>query len=86
MNILGTEPSSVILSRTKWSKKMKIDAIKVPKQAKGKRDGVLSQQNEKLSSILNTDNFDALRILRINRSRPKSFSTFVLGDSLVHQQ
>ena len=39
MRISGTEPSSVIRSQTKWFQKLKIDAQKVPKQAKAKRDG-----------------------------------------------
>ena len=38
MRISGTEPSSVILSQTKCFKKL--DAQKLPKQAKAKRDGV----------------------------------------------
>ena len=41
MRISGTEPSSVITGQTKWFKKMKSDALKVSKQAKGKRDGVI---------------------------------------------
>ena len=42
MNISGTEPSSVILSQTKWFKKLKSDVPKLPKQAKAKRDGVIN--------------------------------------------
>ena len=34
MRISGTEPSSVILSQTKWFRKLKNDVHKVPKQAK----------------------------------------------------
>ena len=45
MRISGTEPSSVILSQTKWSKKMKNDAEKVPKQSKVNRDSVINPQN-----------------------------------------
>ena len=45
MRISGTEPSSVILSQTKYFKKVKIDANKVPKQAKYIRDGVINPQN-----------------------------------------
>ena len=40
MRISGTEPSSVILSQTKYFKKLKSDAKKLPKQASAKRDGV----------------------------------------------
>ena len=36
MRISGTEPSSVILSQTRYFKKLKIDAPKVPKQAEAK--------------------------------------------------
>ena len=36
MRISGTEPLSVILSQKREFKKMKIDAPKVPKQAKPK--------------------------------------------------
>ena len=37
MRISDTEPSSVILSQTKWYKKMKNDALKVPEQVQGKK-------------------------------------------------
>ena len=40
MRILGTEPSSVILSQRKSFPKLEIDVTKVPKQAEAKRDGV----------------------------------------------
>ena len=40
MRISGTEPSSVILSQTKYFKSWS-DAPKVPNQAKAKRDGVM---------------------------------------------
>ena len=45
MRILGTEPSSVILSQTKYFKQLKSDAQNVPKQAKAKRDGVIEKYN-----------------------------------------
>ena len=38
----GTEPSSMILRQTKYFKKLKSDANKVPKQAKTKWDGVIN--------------------------------------------
>ena len=41
---------------------------KVQKQAKDKRDGVINPQNYNFN--FNTENFDALKTLRINRSRP----------------
>ena len=45
MRISGTEPSSVILSRTREFKKLKMDTPKVPKQADAKRDGVINPHN-----------------------------------------
>ena len=45
MRISGTEPSSVILSQTKYFKKLNNDAEKLPKQAKAKRNGVINPQN-----------------------------------------
>ena len=44
------------------------DAQNVPKQTKAKRDGVINPQNYNLNH-LNMANFDALKTLRINRSR-----------------
>ena len=44
-HISGTEPSSVILSKTKHLKKMKSYAQKVSKQAKAIRDGVINPHN-----------------------------------------
>ena len=68
MRISGTEPSSVILSQTKLFKKMKSDAPKVPKEAKAKRDGKIN--NITISINFNSENFDALKTLRLKRSRP----------------
>ena len=45
MRISGTEPSSVILSKTWSKKKLKSNDQNVPKQAKAKRDGVINPQN-----------------------------------------
>ena len=45
MHILGNEPSSVILSQTKWFQKVENDMLKVPIQAKAKRDGGINRQN-----------------------------------------
>ena len=49
MRISGTEPSSVILSQTKWFQKLKIDAPKVPKQTEAKRDSVINPKNYNFS-------------------------------------
>ena len=45
MRISGNEPSSVILSQTKWIQKLKMIARKCPKQAEAKRDAVINPQN-----------------------------------------
>ena len=45
MRISGTEPSSVILSQTKYFQKLKTYAPKVSKQAEAKRDGVINPLN-----------------------------------------
>ena len=42
IRILGTGPSSVIVSQTKKFKKLKSDGQKVPEQAEAKRDGVIN--------------------------------------------
>ena len=51
MCISGTEPSSVILSQTMKFKMLKSDAPKVTKQAKAKRDGVISPQNNNFNQF-----------------------------------
>ena len=45
MRISGNEPSSLILSQTKWIQKLKIIVRKFQKQADAKRDGVINQQS-----------------------------------------
>ena len=45
MRNLCTEPSSVILSQTKYFKKLKSDAQKVPKEVQANRDGVINPKN-----------------------------------------
>ena len=57
---------------------------KCQKQAKAKRDGVINPQNYYLNQF--SHNFDALKTLRINRSRPYNLATCAIGDSLFHQQ
>ena len=42
MRISGTEPSSVILSQTKWFQKLISDTPKCHIQAETKRDGVIN--------------------------------------------
>ena len=48
MRIMGTEPSSVILSQRK---QLKSDSPKVPNQANTKRDGVINPQNYNFSQF-----------------------------------
>ena len=52
MRISGTEPSSVILSQTTKSKKLKRDAQKVSKQVKAKKDGVINPDNYNFNQFL----------------------------------
>ena len=59
-----TEPSSVILSQT-VAKKLKRDITKVPKQTEAKRDGEYTPKIT-ISINFNTENVDALEMLRIN--------------------
>ena len=58
---------------------MKSDASKLSKQAKAERDGVINPQNYNSNQY-----FDAIKTLRINRSRPYNLATCAFGDSLVH--
>ena len=58
----------------------------MPKQAEVKRDGTINEFTISIQSILNTEHFDALKTLRINRSRQKNLAVCALGDSPVHQQ
>ena len=52
MRISGTQPSPVILSQTMKFKKLKSDAIKVPKQAEAKRDGEIDPKNYNFNKFL----------------------------------
>ena len=69
LRILGTEPSSVILSQTvvlkfeKWYPK-------VPKTSWIQKGCVNKPTQLQFQLIMNTDNVDALKTLRINRNRP----------------
>ena len=45
VRISGTQPSSVILSQTKWFEKLKRDITKVSKETEAKRGGVINPQN-----------------------------------------
>ena len=65
-----------VLNPQQWSlatqssfKVKKSDAPKLSNQDKAKRDGVITPQHYNFSQF-NTENFDALKTLRINRSRP----------------
>ena len=54
----------------KVAEKVESDAPKVPKEAEAKRNGVIKPLKLQIQSISNTENLDALKTLRINRSRP----------------
>ena len=45
MRISGIEPSSVILSQTKYLKRLKNNVPEVPREVNAKRDGVINPQN-----------------------------------------
>ena len=45
MRISGNEPSSVILSQTKWFQKLKMMVRKFQKQGEAKMDGVINPEN-----------------------------------------
>ena len=85
MRILGTEPSSVILCRTKQFHKLKCMPQKCQNKLKPK-GMALETHNNTISVNFNTDNLDALKTLRINRSRPWNLAACALGVSLVDQQ
>ena len=51
MRISGNEPSSVILSQTKWFSNVENDFPNVPNKAKAKRDGVINPQNYNFSQF-----------------------------------
>ena len=73
MRISGTEPSSVILSQTKWFIKLKSDAKKVPKEAKTKSNGVINPQNYNFNQILTE------KILMLSNATNQPKSTVELG-------
>ena len=52
MLISVIEPSSVILSQTKYFQKLKIDVQKLPKHVEAKSDGVINPQNYNFSQFL----------------------------------
>ena len=85
MRISGTEPSSVILSQTKYFKKLKVMHRKVPNQAKAKRDGVINPTKLQFQSIL-TEHFDALKRYESTQVSRRTWLRVPSGHSLVHQQ
>ena len=64
IRISGSEHSSVILSQTKLFYKLESDVPNKPKQDQDERGGVINPQNYNLYQF-NTENFDALKTLRI---------------------
>ena len=70
MRISGTEPSSVILGPNKVVNKwLKIDAPKCLNTRRSQKGWCNKPTELQFQSILNTENFDALQTLQINRSR-----------------
>ena len=55
VRISGNEPSSLILSQTKWIQKLKMIARKCQKQSEGQKDGVINPQTY-YSINFDTDN------------------------------
>ena len=51
-------------------KKLKSDVQKVSKQSEAKTDGVINSNKNTISINFKMENFDALKTLRIDRSRP----------------
>ena len=85
MRILGTRPSKVILSQTKKFQKLQSDVLKVPKQAKAKRDGVINPQNYNFSHFQNRK----LGCSQNATNQPKptvEFGYMCRRDSVVHQR
>ena len=75
MRILGTEPSSVILSQKRNFQKLKRDVPNVQKQAESKRGGVINPQNYNFKQH---GKFWCSQTLRINRSWPYNLATCAL--------
>ena len=69
MRISGKGSSSVILDQTISIQRLKKVARQCQKQTEAKRDGVINHKI-RISIYLNTEKFDALKMLQINRSRP----------------
>ena len=69
MRISGTEPSSVILSKT-YFQNLKINYQKSAKTSWSQKGWCNKTTDLQFQSILTTENVDALQKLRINRSRP----------------
>ena len=65
MLISGSEPSSVILSQTKRFQKLKTMSQKVPKQTEAKKGWCDKPIKLQFQSIFSTENFDALKTIRI---------------------
>ena len=87
MRISGTEPSSVFRSQKGRGcvKGWKVMIQKCQKQAVAKRGG-LKTIKITISINFDTENFDALKTLRINRSRSESLATCARGDHMDHMR
>ena len=61
IRISGTEPSLVILRQRKYFKMLKSDSQKMPKTKWGQKGWCNKHIKLNFQSILNTENFDALK-------------------------
>ena len=68
--VSGIEPSSVILSQTKYYKRLECNAKIMPKQVEAKGDGVRNPQNYNLVNFKTRKILMLLKTVRINRIRP----------------
>ena len=73
MRISGNEPSSVILSQTKWFQTLKMISQNVPNKAKAKRDVVKKPTKLQFQSILTR------KILMLSNTTNQPKSTEELG-------
>ena len=75
MCIWGIELPSVIIR----NQSLKCDAFLIPKRVDAKRDDVINHHGNNFNEF-QTENWDVLKTLRINRSQPLNFDTCALGD------
>ena len=87
MRILGTKPSSVILSQTKKFQKLKSGVLKVPKQSEAKIDGVINPQIQSIFTrkmLMLSKRYESTEIDRITWLHVPS-GTHWSTSSYIHQ-